>query len=430
MPMASQSKDVLMSSVESNLATTPLSFKFMSSFIVLTILAGLGMGVFRVLTSLYGVELQASPLQLGLISSAQSIGVLLMALPIGVLVKRLGSLKVFSIGSIAGAILFVLASLFHNPWALVLITALVSFVMPMRFVSINTVFLTHLRRLGAAKAGWFRGSHMMGFFLIGPSLALFFVSLFGYQKSFWCVAALFIVAMLFAPICFEKKSQIERDAQPKFRFKEILEPLRLIKSHQPLRTVCLLEILSSIATNTFGFFIVVIAIQNFAFAEHSAVLLLTVQGIVFVGSLFGLGSFAEWLGYQKFYLIGLTLISGALFALALLKQAWGLWPASALLGLGLGVLHIANFMSFAKVGEETEMTKVSPILALVGPLGGLLGGFIGMVCGSSFGLQWLFLPTAIAFTCMTFYIYFSQRFLAFIQNDQLNTTQQLEGQKS
>ncbi|QQN39551.1 MFS transporter [Acinetobacter sp. CS-2] len=115
-----------MSSVESNLVSTPLSMKFMSSFILLSVLAGLGMGVFRVLTSLYGVELNASGLQLGLISAAQSIGILLMALPIGVLVKRLGSLKVFTIGSLVGASLFMVGSLFHNAWALVLITALVS----------------------------------------------------------------------------------------------------------------------------------------------------------------------------------------------------------------------------------------------------------------------------------------------------------------
>lgn len=417
-----------MSSVETNFSTTPLSLKFMSSFIALTVLAGLGMGVFRVLTSLYGVELQASPLQLGLLSSAQSIGVLLMALPIGVLVQRLGSLAIFSFGSVLGALFFMLAPLFQNAWYLVLITALVSFVLPMRFVSINTVFLTHLRRLGAAKAGWFRGSHMMGFFLIAPSLAVLFISLFGYERSFWCVAALFLIALILAPICFERKNLSLSSVPPKFEFKEIIAPLRLIQQHRALRTVCVLEILSSIATNTFGFFIVVIAIQNFGFQESLAVMLLTTQGLVFVGSLFSLGGLAEWLGYQKFYLIGLASISVALLALSLLKQSWGLWPMSALLGLGLGALHIANFMSFAKVGEETAMAKVSPILALVGPLGGLIGGFLGVIFGAFMGLQWLFLPVALAFMCMTFYVHSSQSFIEFISQNKAQKQQVLEGQ--
>ena len=218
-----------MSSVESNLVHAPLSMKFIGSFILLSILAGLGMGVFRVLTSLYGVELNASGLQLGLISAAQSIGILLMALPIGVLVKRLGSLKVFTIGSLVGASLFMFGSLFHNAWALVLITTLVSFVMPMRFVSINTVFnaFTSFISIQSRLVSWFAHD---GIFPDGTVAWGIFISTVGYQKSFWCVAALFLIAMMLAPLCFEAKSQTERDAQPKFKFKEILEPLQLIKA--------------------------------------------------------------------------------------------------------------------------------------------------------------------------------------------------------
>ena len=419
-----------MSSVKSNVLPSPLSLRFMSSFIVLTVLAGLGMGVFRVLTSLYGVELKATPLQLGLISAAQSIGILLMALPIGVLVQRLGSLAVFSIGSVLGAVLFIMASLLQSAWYLVLMTALISFVLPMRFVSINTVFLTHLRQLGAAKAGWFRGSHMMGFFLIAPSLAVLFIAQFGYQGSFWCVSALFIIALMFAPICFEKKTALERATQTKFEFKEILAPLALIKNHRSLKTVCCMEMLSSTATHTFGFFIVVIAIQNFHFQESAAVMLLTLQGLVFVGSLFGLGGLAEWLGYQKFYLIGLSTLSIALLMLVFLKQAIALWPASALLGLGLGILHIANFMSFAKVGEETTMAKVSPIIALVGPSGGLLGGMLGMVFGETWGLQWLFLPIAIGFMAMTIFVLRNPTFKHFIATEDEPVCTAFKGESS
>ena len=174
----------------------------------------------------------------------------------------------------------------------------------------------------------------------------------------------------------------------------------------------------------------VIAIQNFAFAEHSAVMLLTVQGIVFVGSLFGLGGLAEWLGYQKFYLIGLSCVSGALFALALLKEALGLWPASALLGLGLGILHIANFMSFAKVGEATEMTKVSPILALVWTYRRSFRWCdrhgVWIQCRSA-----MVIPADCYRICRHGNLHqFQSTILTFIQSDTSHTTQQPEGSKS
>lgn len=413
-----------MTSMDSS--ASALSLRFMGSFISLTIFAGFGVGVARVLTSLYAVQLNATELQLGLISAAQSIGILVMALPIGVLVKRLGSLKVFSLGSLMGAVVYGLTPLHANAWYLMICTALVSFVLPMRFVSINTVFLSKLRQLGPTRAGWFRGSHMMGFFLIAPVLTVLLIEHFGYSVSFYWVASLFISALIFAPLCFQHKHSVE--GQGSFQWKEIIAPLYLLKTHIPLRMVCLLELLSSIANNYFGFFIVVIAIQRFALSEPTAVMLLTTQGLVFVGSLFSMGSLAEWLGYYKFYLIGLSLIGSGLLLLALSSISFWLWPASLMLGLGLGMLHIANFMSFAKVGEQTEMAKVSPILALVGPIGGLLGGFLGAAFGASVGLQNLFLPIGLAFLALILWLFKDQVFQQFLQ--QKPEQHVVEGQQS
>lgn len=416
-----------MNPIESNVVTTPLTAKFMSSFVLLTIIAGLGVGVARVLISLYAVHLNASELQLGLISAAQNIGILLMALPIGVLVQRLGSLKVFSIGSVVGAVLYFLTPLHANAWYLMILTALVSCFLPMRFVSINTVFLSNLKRLGPAKAGWFRGSHMMGFFLIAPALSVLLIEHFGYSGSFYCVALLFLGTLFFAPFCFQKVHQ-HTQSTPSFQWRDVVAPLALLKTHAPLRVICALEFLSSVANNYFGFFIVVIAIQSFALPESMAVMLLTTQGIIFVSSLFTLGGLAELVGYQKFYLIGLGLISSALLIFALTPVTLWMWPASLMLGLGLGMLHIANFMSFAKVGEQTAMAKISPILALVGPTGGLFGGFLGAALGASVGLQNLFFPIGLAFLALILLILRDQAFISFLKPD--GSKHIAEGQES
>lgn len=402
--------------IESNVIASPLTTKFMSSFVLLTILAGLGVGVARVLISLYAVHLEATELQLGLISAAQNFGILIMALPIGVLVQRFGSLKIFCIGSVLGAVVYSLTPLKAGAWYLFAVTALVSFVLPMRFVSINTVFLSNLKRLGPARAGWFRGSHMMGYFLIAPSLSVLLIEHFGYGGSFYVVSLLFLGTLLLAPWCFQRSTS-QATNRPHFQWRDIVAPLALIKTHASLRIVCILEFLSSVANNYFGFFIVVIAIQSFALSEPMAVMLLTVQGIVFVGSLFSMGGLAELMGYQKFYLIGLSLMATALLILALTKITLLMWPASVMFGLGLGMLHIANFMSFARVGEQTAMAKISPILALVGPSGGLLGGLIGAVFGAQVGLQNLFLPIGLVFIGLIILISKDQEFIQFLKPD-------------
>ena len=416
-----------MNPIESNVVSTPLTAKFMGSFVLLTIIAGLGVGVARILISLYAVQLEATELQLGLIAAAQSVGILFMALPIGVLVQRLGSLKVFSLGSVMGAALYALTPLQESAWYLLIVTALVSFVLPMRFVSINTVFLSNLKRLGPAKAGWFRGSHMMGFFLIAPALTVLLIQHFGYGGSFYWVAFLFLGTLIFAPFCFQQIHQTAANA-PSFQWRDVVAPLALLKTHAALRMVCALEFLSSVANNYFGFFIVVIAIQSFSLSESVAVMLLTTQGIVFVGSLFTLGGLAELIGYAKFYWIGLSLISSALLILAITPITFWMWPASLMLGLGLGMLHIANFMSFAKVGEQTAMAKISPILALVGPAGGLFGGFLGAAFGASLGLQNLFFPIGLAFIGLILVISRDQAFISFLKPD--DSQQLAEGQES
>lgn len=403
-------------SVDQDSRLEPLSFKFASSFMVLTILAGLGVGVARVLTSLYAVHIEASEFQLGLIAAAQSIGLLFMALPAGVLIQHFGSRTIFVWGSVIGAVLYSLQPLFSSAWYLIGLTALVSFVLPMRFVAIHTVFLSNLKRLGAAKAGWFRGSHMMGFFLIAPVMTVFLVEQWGYQVGFICVAALFLLATLFAPVCFAQKIKTASIGK-KFQLRELIEPLKLMGQHPHLRTICSLEFLSNIANNYFGFFIVVIAIQNFHLPESSAVMLLTIEGVVFVGSLFSLGALAEIVGYHKFYMTGLTLISTALVSLSFAEQSVWLWPSSVILGLGLGMLHIANFMAFAKVGEQTSMSQISPLLALVGPVGGLLGGLAGAMLGHQIGLQNLFAPIGLCFLALTIYVSRNFSFQQFLQED-------------
>lgn len=50
---------------------------------------------------------------------------------------------------------------------LLALTALISLLMPLRFVSLNTVFMLALERLGQGRAGWQRGAHMSGMFLLG-----------------------------------------------------------------------------------------------------------------------------------------------------------------------------------------------------------------------------------------------------------------------
>ena len=73
------------------------------------------------------------------------------------------------------------------------------------------------------------------------------------------------------------------------------------------------------------------------------------------------------------------------------------------------------------------MAKISPILALVGPSGGMVGGVIGAVFGASVGLQNLFFPIGLAFIGLIILISRDQAFIQFLKPDV--TEQSVKGQE-
>lgn len=388
------------------LLARPISekFRFIIGFVLLTTFAGLGIGIARVATTLYAVDLKATAYQLGLIASAQSVGILVMSLPVGILIHQHKPLRLFALGSLLGGILYAVTPLVRNIEYLILCTVLVSFCMPLRFISLNTVFMQQLEVLGTAKAGWFRGIHMMGFFLIGPVVAVFLIKTFGYVGTFWAIAFTFMLTMLLAPLALSSYSEKQKHV-PKLEWQEIKSQLLLLKRDAVLRRTSVIEFLNHAVMAYYGFFIVVIAIQNYGFKDAAAATLLTVHGGVFVSTLFAAGTLISLWGKQKFYQVSFVLIASSLFILAIPKTAVLLWLGSIGLALGLGMLHIVNFTMYAQSGNRHGMGRVSGLTALVGPTGGFFGSLLGGWLGHIFTLQALFLPMGLVFLWLIWFVH-------------------------
>jgi len=401
-------------------------FKFILGFILLTSFAGLGIGIARLSTTLYAVDLNASAFQLGIVASAQSVGILLMSLPVGILIHKYHPLRLFVLGSLLGGVLYAVTPLVRNAEYLILCTVLVSFCMPLRFISLNTVFMQQLEVLGTAKAGWFRGIHMMGFFLIGPVVAVFLIKSYGYFGAFLVIALSFFITMLLAPLALSSYQANEKHA-PKLEWQEIKAQLLLLKSDLELRRTSVIEFLNQAVVAFYGFFIVVIAIQSYGFKKAEAASLLTVHGAVFVAALFTMGAFVTRWGHKRFYQVSFTLIAGSLLILTVPKIPELLWVGSVGLALGLGMLHIVNFTVYARVGNRHGMGRVSGLTALVGPAGGFFGSLLGGWLGHLYSLQALFLPMSLIFLWL---IWFVQDLPKFIQQTpiELNVLPEIESE--
>ena len=145
--------------------------RFLAGFVTLAVISGITLGIAKVTTTLYALSLQATPLELALLGAAQSVGILAVSLPVGLMVDRYGARRLFVIGSLLVTVLYALIPAWGRLGFLLACTTAVSFAMPLRFISLSAVFMGELARIGEARAGWFRGAHMSGMFLIGPALA-------------------------------------------------------------------------------------------------------------------------------------------------------------------------------------------------------------------------------------------------------------------
>jgi MFS family permease len=370
--------------------------RFLVVFALLASLMGVSVGMAQVATSLYGVSLGSSPALLGLIATAQSVGVLFVGLPVGMLVDRFGPARPFVTGTLLVGLIYTLLPLGTSPASLLVCTALVSFAMPLRFVSLNTLFLEQLASLGEAKAGWYRGTHMLGMFLIGPMLGASLVSWLGFAWTYRLIAGLFFATILVSPVVFGRYGR--RPAPPRaMGWQALRSQLALLLRDREVRAITLLESLTQATGGYFTFFIVVVALQVAGLTASEASTLISAKGSTYIVALFLLGGSVKRLGPLRAKLASFACIGLSLAAIGISERPLWLWVGALGLGLGLGTIQIATLTRYAQIGDRTGHGKASGLNALAGPLGWVFGNLAGGVLGNWVGQQTVFSIIAGAF---------------------------------
>ncbi len=370
--------------------SAPDGGRILLGFLALNALAGLSVGTAKVTLSLFAVELEADAFLMGLIAGAQSIGILLLSLPVGVLVDQYSPLRLFTIGTVITGVLYLLMPLVDNAVLLCVVVAVISGFMPLRIVSLNTVFMQQISRVGVGMAGWFRGTHMIGFLLLGPMLAALLANSLGFAGSYLVIAAIFFLLLLLAP-------RVMRHYQPsaahvrQLSLAELRAQIGLLKTDSRLLGTSVSEFCVQAANQYYAFFIIVIAIQGFRFSAADAAGLISAQGASFVLTLLTMGKPAWRMGQQRFRRLGCIVVITALVLLGLASVVPLLWLGAILLGLGLGMLQIVNISGFAEAGSRLGQGRVAGLNTFFAPAGGLTGSMAGGFIGHYFGLQTTFL---------------------------------------
>jgi MFS family permease len=343
--------------------------KFLAGLICLSLLMGLSIGFSRVATTLYALELDAHGWNLAAVAFAQSIGMLVLGFSAGKWVSEYGTRPVFIFGTLWGALIYLATPLVPNLWALLVFSAAASLAMPLRFVSINTVFMSRLDDIGQQRAGWFRASHIIGMSFLGAVFATTLFPISGALPVFWIAAAIFLLNILTLLLAFSPedlgRAKITKSSSASAMI-----------SDSAARKVAFWEFIIQSLNAYYAFYIVVIVVRYLQLPAETAGFAVAIQGVSFVSTLITFGSFA--LRHRRSSpVIGASLVMVSLVMLALSEHQSAIFGAAALLGFGLGLLQIINLTQFARLGARIGYHRAASINALSGPSGGIVGGALG-----------------------------------------------------
>ena len=375
---------------------TILKNKLLLQFILFSVVSGMGMGVAQMALTLYAVKLGATASQIGLIGGVQGIGLLVTVLPIGFLVDYVGPRKVFLFGTVISAIIYLFFPFARSSNSLIIAVAFLSLFTAFRFIPMTSVFLEFVKKVGSGKAGWQRGSHSFGLVFLGPLFGASLSKYWGFEITFYIISALILLLVFGVTAIFPENAHSESVSlgERLSHFKEFFKDRNLIEASGA-------EAMALATFSCFNAFIVVIAIRVFHFTPPIASLFVSIEGLIFIVTLFTLGRILEKLGEHRFYLGSIAIVVSGLSLISCFLNPSFIVAGTILIGIGLGMFNLVNVTRVANANAEKG--KTAAVFSLFTMLGVVIGPVIGGFAGELFG-TWsvflVFIPMYLAFGVM------------------------------
>jgi predicted MFS family arabinose efflux permease len=366
---------------------------FLIKFVALSIVSGTTIGINKILITLFGLSLNASNWQLGLIGAAETLGLALGTLPAGVLVSRGNPRALYGLASaiLAGAYL-VIPHL--RPWLLLLpVMTFTGFCIAFRIVSMSSIFLHRVGDLGPAWAGWYKGTLALGTSAIGPWAGEQLTRRLGLPPTFVVAAGLFLfmatLGVLALPRPTVAASKPRRDGHwllPIWRDRQV-------------RWACLMEGLSGFSAALFSTFMLVVLMRDHAWPRERAVAVLVLYGTTSVAVLLFAGWVLAKVKRDRLDRVVYGALALALGGLGLSQRPFVIVLWTAVFALGIGFNNLVNITAISE--SRCDRGHVSGVSTLMQMSGGCLGAFLGGLLARWFSLQFVFVlfaaPWVLAF---------------------------------
>ncbi len=364
--------------------------RFLIGFVGLTLLSGMTIGMNKVLSTLLGIHLGVSNLQLAVISSAETFAMALGTIPAGYILSR-GNPKYLY----AAVSLTLSAAFCALPWLpgwqwVALLMFLVGLCISVRIVAMSTVFLVRLPEIGQSRAGWYKGTLTLGMQFAGPLTGNYAIANLGLKAGFLVSAGMFAMLAILGWHVLPERSGRKAAVRVPGADDEPAASWRALWRLPAVRATYLFEVLASFTASSVGVFSLLLAMRVLQWPHQHAVWLMAVQGLSFVVVLLGMGKLVLGSPQRE------RIYGGAHLAIMLALLLLGTMPytptylfASVLLGLGLGVNALVNTDRIGRA--PVDKARVSSHLTLLGMVGGTGGALAAGRLADSIGLQHVFL---------------------------------------
>ncbi len=344
-----------------------------TGFLSLAVMSGITIGMAKIVTQLFAIDIGATALQIGVISAMESVGMMLLTVPAGFIIARHGAKQVYAIASV-GPLLFNLIIPFLSLWwGVAFVRLLIGICIPFRAVSMNSAFLRQLKRIGDGKAGWYRGSLTLGMAVLGPALATYLNARISYLWCFAVIAALFGVMALFSLSFFPEHDQAPAPSTPQGGF---LGQIGALLRNPDVAESCAIEFASGATASLFATFILLAAMALPGLTAADGVTVLLIDGVVTMACLFLGANLIRRLGRRPAYAAGLLLAVAALAIAGMAGGLAGLIVGGALLSAASALVHLVNMIVLSRIpGEKSKASGVYQLSQMIGATtGALLGG--------------------------------------------------------
>lgn len=372
----------------------------LAGLLVLGLTTGVVNGLSRVAMPLYAASLGAQPWQVGIVGGLGYVGLLLLALPMGAWLERHGSRLLFLRGVATAAALFLLLPLAHAPWQAIVLAALLGLLVPLRTIPIYAEFLAMLPRLSPSRAGWNRAANTLGMFFLGPGIAGAVIAASGFAPVFELAACTLLAAWLVGRRVLLEREHPRVPAHASLAGR-VKAQYQLLRHDREVRRTMVIDFAAQMTVAYFTVFVLILAVQQFGMGVQAAAGLVTVQGTLFVVTLFAGGMVAmRWRDHSSYLLaFALLTIQGLLCGLA--TGPLPLWIGAALSGIGLGFQGVTSTTRFAAFLQRHGRGRIGGLTSLGPPAGGVIGVMAGGVVSQRLGTQagFLLLAAGCAVVC-------------------------------